>query len=184
MDSVELRQAGVEDADVLLPMVEAFHRHEGIVLDAAARRTAVAALFGENPFGRIWLAFDGELVVGYVAVCFGYTIEFGGRDAFLDELYIKDEYRGRGLGKAVLEAAALGAAKHEVKVLHLEVASKNLRAQQLYASSGFAPLPRFLMSRHLAHDVDVDVDVDAVAGERSSQERDGSARSGAAEIPR
>ncbi|MDA0267014.1 MAG: GNAT family N-acetyltransferase, partial [Cyanobacteria bacterium] len=66
-----------------------------------------------------------------------YSLEFGGRDAFIDEFYLRSDCRGRGLGTDTLaliktEAMALG-----IRALHLEVAHSNLPAQRLYERAQF-----------------------------------------------
>jgi GNAT superfamily N-acetyltransferase len=106
----------------------------------------------EDPtLGRVWLIEDHGSVAGYLALCFGYSIEFGGRDAFVDELYLLESRRGRGLGKAALEAAAREAATLGVVALHLEVGTENAKARKLYESVGFLPREGFaLLSRPTA----------------------------------
>jgi len=133
--------------DQVLNYVRAYHEYEGMHLPDEVRGSAVRALLGESPLGRIWLIGAGEGPVGYVAACFGYSIEFGGRDAFVDELYIVPEHRGRGHGRSALRLVKPEAARLGVRALHLEVARTNDRAQRLYRSLGFAAREKyFLMS--------------------------------------
>ena len=42
------------------------------------------------------------IAVGYLVLTLGYSLEYGGRDAFIDEVYIRSSYRGRGIGTAAL----------------------------------------------------------------------------------
>ena len=70
-------------------------------------------------------------------MCFGWSVEFGGMEGFVDELYIRPGVRGRGVATEVLMALprALGAAG--LKALHLEVSTDNDTAQRLYKRAGF-----------------------------------------------
>ncbi len=112
-----------------------------------ARVAAITPLLGDNTFGRIWLISKSDRIVGYIALCFGYSIEFGGRDAFVDEFFIDETARGQGIGKEVLEAVKIEAQKLGVVALHLEVACTNTRAKKLYSSCGFDARENFnLMS--------------------------------------
>lgn len=134
--------------DTLLPLVRAYHRFENVIMTDAERAVAVAPLLqAESPLGRVWLVRWCGDVAGYGALCFGYSIEFGGRDAFVDELYIAEHARGRGLGSQVLELLKVEAARLGIMALHLEVARSNTGARQLYESWGFRARERyFLMS--------------------------------------
>jgi ribosomal protein S18 acetylase RimI-like enzyme len=90
----------------------------------------------------------GELA-GYVVAAFGFSLEYQGRDAFVDELYVQPAHRGRGLARAALahlerECAALG-----IRALHLEVETGNTRAQALYQSRGFQSKGRRMLSKRL-----------------------------------
>jgi GNAT superfamily N-acetyltransferase len=118
----------------------------------AARSAALAPLLGpDSSLGRIWLVRCAGEVVGYAALTYGYSIEFQGRDAFVDELFLVPQARGRGVGSEVLgrvrkEAIALG-----IVALHLEVARDNGQARRLYERWGFEARERFhMMSCYLA----------------------------------
>ncbi len=67
------------------------------------------------------------------------------RETTVDEFYITPEYRGKGLGKQVLEFITAEARKIEIKVLHLEVARSNKKARKLYAQAGFIAREKYVM---------------------------------------
>ena len=129
----------------LLTLVRGYHEFEGIEMSESARKSALEPLLGSNPFGRVWLIRYSGNVVGYIALCFGYSIEFGGRDAFIDEFYIEEAYRGRGIGSQVLEHVIQEANKLNIKGVHLEVARSNTAAQALYKRAGFTKRDRFFI---------------------------------------
>lgn len=150
---VQLRRAIEADLPELLPHVRALHELERLERTAAEREAALRPLLGDSDKGRIYLLRVGTDTVGYVALGFGYSIEFGGRDAYVDELFLAPAYRGQGIGRRVLqllrsEAVALG-----LHALHLEVARDNEHAQRLYRSAGFELRARYcLMSARLDTD--------------------------------
>ena len=103
--------------------------------------------------GAVWDIRRSGALIGYVALCFGYSIEFGGRDAFIDEFFLVPEARGKGIGGRVLDAVKAEAAAAGVTALHLEVEQDNEVARRLYASHGFRLRDRFhLMSARLGDD--------------------------------
>lgn len=148
--SLALQVATPDDLGTLLPLVRAYHDFEGVGLDDRTRESVIRPLLGESDLGHVYLVREGGEVAGYVVLCFGYSIEFAGRDAFVDELFIAEGRRGRGLGRRVLDLVIEEARQLGVRALHLEVARSNQRARTLYASLGFALREGFhLMSRRL-----------------------------------
>lgn len=147
---VMLERARPGDLDALLPLVRDYHAFEGIELDDAARARGIAGLLDDERAGGVWWIRADGTRVGYLALCVGYSLEFGGRDGFLDEFYLLPEARGRGTGRAALAAALDAARALGIRALHLEVGRDNERARQLYAALGFEARTRFtLMSRGL-----------------------------------
>ena len=135
--STIIKAAAEQDLDLLLPFVRSYHDFEGLDIVESERRAAVSGLLNNTHLGGIWIIFDGAEPCGYMAVCKGYSIEFGGFDAFIDEFFIRPESRGRGIGGAVLQLIKVEARKLGVRALHLEVARSNSQARNLYESNAF-----------------------------------------------
>jgi len=146
--TIALRLATPDDFAEVFPRTRALNDHEGIdvtdeVLEAALRR-----LLGDGSLGGVWLALRDGLVIGYALVAFAYDLEFGGRDAWLTELWIDDAARGSGSGRAVIEALDAELRAHDIRALHLQVRPEN-PAKRLYERAGFATSPRQIMTRRL-----------------------------------
>jgi hypothetical protein len=92
--------------------------------------------------GQFLIAHQGDVAVGLVALSYLWTLERGGRAAWLDELYVAPERRGQGIGAALLAAAIEAAAAAGACAVDLEVGAGHERAARLYQGAGFAPLPR------------------------------------------
>jgi len=99
--------------------------------------------------GRGWVFESAGQSVGYLVVSLSYSLEYGGRDVFVDELFLIPEYRGRGFGSAALSAAENFCRDVGVRALHLEVETDKTGAQALYRRWGFANHRRFLMTKLL-----------------------------------
>ena len=143
--NIYLRVAGESDLDEVLTYVRAYHEFEGIAHPESDAASAVRPLLGQNTLGRVWLICLGSQSIGHIAICFGYSIEFSGRDAVVDEMFILPEHREKGFGKAALALVKSEAALLGVKALHLEVARSNESAQSMYKSAGFFPRERFFV---------------------------------------
>jgi ribosomal protein S18 acetylase RimI-like enzyme len=146
----DLRLATRGDLEALLPLVRAYHEFESVVQTDAERRATLQTLLGDGSLGKVWLIGVGGQVIGYIALCFGYSIEFQGKDAFVDEFFIAESWRGQGIGGAVIDAVCQQARHLGVKGLHLEVDRNNGRAKSLYRAHGFDSREQFhMMSRAL-----------------------------------
>lgn len=144
-----LRLATDADLPALLPRTRALNAHEGIAIDEAALEAALRRLLADPSLGGAWLVECDGTVIGYAIATYGYDLEFGGRDAYLTELWIDDLERGRGAATAalaLLEPALIGAG---VRALHLQVRPDN-PALRLYERVGFVRSPRYIMTRRLA----------------------------------
>jgi ribosomal protein S18 acetylase RimI-like enzyme len=123
-----------------------FFADMGDPLDAAASERAMRQLVGDPSLGRLFIS---EQCDAYLVIGFGFSLEFGGRDAFVDELYVAPEARSRGLGSEALTLAEEACRAAGIRALHLEVAHENHRARALYARSGYYAHERHLMTKRL-----------------------------------
>ena len=144
------RVADSSDADTLVEMMRDFNAHERIAFDEPEVRAALAQLFANASYGLAGLILLGGEVAGYVVITFGFSVEFRGRDALIDELFVKDEFRGRGLGSAALRFAEGVCRERGIRALHLEVDRGNTRAQSVYSRAGFADRGNHLLNKWLS----------------------------------
>jgi diamine N-acetyltransferase len=147
--SIEFKRASVADKETLLPLMADFYAHEKLTFDEAFAARALLGLLKNEIHGQVFLIKVEGKVVGYAVLTFGYSLEFGGVDAFVDELYLCEAYRGQGLGKAALEFLAQTCAALGVRALHLEVERANQRAQAVYRQFGFVDHDRYLLTKWL-----------------------------------
>ena len=141
------RVAEPADADALVEMMRDFNAHERIAFDEREVRAVLAQLFANDSYGLACLILLGGEVAGYVVITFGFSIEFRGRHALIDELFVKDEFRGRGLAAAALRFAEGVCRERGVRALHLEVERRNTVAQSVYRRAGFADHDRYLLTK-------------------------------------
>ena len=102
-----------------------------------AQRRALRMLVRGDAFGHGWLIKFNAVPAGFVIVSLGYSVEYGGRDAFIDELYVRPEFRRRGLGSRAVRFAERFCRGRCVATMHLEVARNNRTAKGIYSRAGF-----------------------------------------------
>ena len=96
--------------------------------------------------GNAWLITIDNEDIGYVVLIRGFSFEHGGLDAFIDELFVKSPFRGKGIGYEALNFVMQEAAKLEINAVHLEVERHNEAGKKIYQKFGFKESPRSMMS--------------------------------------
>lgn len=147
--SVSFRKANAHDDEIILELMREFYAFENLAFDEAAARRALNQILANENFGQIWIIEQSEKIAGYAVLTFGFSLEFHGRDAFVDEIYLRSGFRGAGIGKAALEFLQKQCSQLGVRALHLEVERANENAQAVYRKSGFVEHDRFLMTRRI-----------------------------------
>jgi GNAT superfamily N-acetyltransferase len=117
--------------------------------DELRRRAIFEDFVKEASFGRAWLIFAGEKPAGYVILTLGFSFEYRGRDAYIDELYLEAQLRGRGIGRQTVEFVEEAARGLGVNAIHLEASQANATAIELYRRAGFVDHDRRLMTKWL-----------------------------------
>jgi diamine N-acetyltransferase len=147
MIDLNFKLATTDGIETLLAMMRGLYSHDGLAFDEAVARRALLGLIGDDKLGRVFLILLANEIIGYAVLTFGYSLEFHGRDAFVDEIYLRDEYRGQGIGKRALEFLAGVCKENGVSALHLEVERGNAHAQAVYRKFGFKDHDRYLMTK-------------------------------------
>jgi len=149
--SVGFRPAAEADVPAILGLMAGLYREDGEVrLDPEAAERALRQLLALPDAGAVWLAEVGGEAVGYLALTWGFSLEYHGRDAFIDELYVAPAHRGRGIGREAIEVADAACRSRGIRALHLELERANVRAEALYRRAGFLDQDRRLLTRRLA----------------------------------
>jgi ribosomal protein S18 acetylase RimI-like enzyme len=143
--SAALHLAKPEDLTKLCDMVAAFHAEEGLKSTEDSRRAAIAPLLEGIPHGAAYLIGPVRSPIGYVIVTFGWSIEFGGMDGFIDEIFVRPTIRKRGIASEVLNNLPKALANAGLKALHLEVDRQNEATQRLYTRAGFKGRERYVL---------------------------------------
>jgi ribosomal protein S18 acetylase RimI-like enzyme len=143
-----LRTAQERDHAALLDLMAEFNRAERIAMRRETTGPALHKLLADESLGKI-LVLEDDGLVGYAVVTWGFDLEFGGRDAFLTEIFVRPEARRIGQGRKLLEGVMTAAKAAGAHAIHLGVYPDNQGALSLYRAAGFSRLPRDFYSRSL-----------------------------------
>jgi GNAT superfamily N-acetyltransferase len=132
------REAVAADHGRVVELLAAQLGEHSLAPARTALEAAAAALIGEPRLGRIFVAEIGGRIVGLAAMSWSFSLEHGGRAAWLDELYVVPDERGRGVGAALLEAARAAATAGGALAMDLEIEAGHERVASLYERHGFS----------------------------------------------
>jgi GNAT superfamily N-acetyltransferase len=141
--------ADASDVEPLIELMREFYACEHLEFEEGTARSALEQILRDRRFGVVHLIRVDGAAAGYLVLTFGFSLEFGGRDALVDELYLREDFRGHGLGKASLELAGAVCREEGISALHLEVDRVNTRAQAVYRQAGFRDHDRYLLTKRL-----------------------------------
>ena len=139
------RRAGPEDLAHLLDLCREFCAVDGHAFDEPTYRSALLPLLTDDDHGFV-LVGDGA----YAVVTWGWSLESRGRDALLDEIYVRE--RGIGIGSALLGIAVATARSAGARRVFLETERGNEAARRFYAGAGFVTEDSVWMSLDLDGD--------------------------------
>ena len=97
-----------------------------------------------SPYVEGYVIEDSNNIQGYMMIAKSYSTEFGKPCIWIEDIYIKDDCRGMGLGSAFIEFIT---AKYTDCIFRLEVEEENERAVGLYKKCGFTVLPYMEMKK-------------------------------------
>ncbi len=151
MLNLRFREASSHDEGLLIPMMRNLAEQEPgkIEFNETAARAAFRQFLSLPNFGRVWLLHEDAALVGYIILTVGFSFEFRGHDAFIDELFIVASHRRRGYGRQAVAFVEQQARKMGINAIHLEVDDGNDPAFELYRRAGYMDHDRFLMTKWL-----------------------------------
>jgi GNAT superfamily N-acetyltransferase len=146
-----MRRASQDDLPVLVGLMAEFYAEGGYALDHKRAATAFAALLDDDRLGYVWIIEEEHQDVGHLVLTLKYAMEYGGLVACLDDLYVKPDWRNRGLSTAALAEVCRFCQGTGIRAVTVEVSHNNGPAQKVYRRQGFAePADRQLLTLPLA----------------------------------
>lgn len=127
-----IRRADRADLPTLIELHRSFCAIDRHPFSEPRVRRAFDGLVDDDTHGVVWIIDDP---LAYAALTWGWSIEAGGSEAVLDEIFVSE--RGRGVGSALIEHLVTDARRRGVARIFLETESHNERVRGLYARHGF-----------------------------------------------
>lgn len=136
------------DADKphVMEMMRVFYASPAVLSNGSEQifESDINACIGDNPYLEGYIIEGDDGILGYAMLAKSFSTEFGKRCIWIEDLYIKELYRGAGIGQDFFRFVTQ---KYSDCIFRLEVEPENERAIHVYEKSGFTVLPYMEMKR-------------------------------------
>ena len=145
MQHSAIERATLDDLDPLLELIREFYELDRHPYDLQRLHNCLPPLLDSDKHGVVWkMTSPAE---GYAVVTWSYSLESGGREALIDEIYVR--VRGAGLGARLLTHILDDCRDRGILRVFLETEAHNARVRQFYGRAGFAEDDSIWMSKWL-----------------------------------
>ena len=144
--SVSFERAESADLPTLMRFMQDFHEFDHTTpFDSEPARNSMETIVANESVGRVWLIKIQDENIGYIVLTLHYRLESRGISASMDELFIREENRGMGIGRLAMNFLKDTCRELGVVTIQLEVKNDNPEAAALYEKAGFEKLDRAFM---------------------------------------
>lgn len=138
--ALSIRKMLKADKECIVSMMRVFYASPAVHSDGSEEifSADVDACTGDSPYAQGFVfESDGE-VAGYGMLAFGFSTEYGKRCTWIEDIYVREEFRGAGIATAFLKFVK---GEFPDNLLRLEVDAENVPAIRVYERAGFRGLP-------------------------------------------
>jgi GNAT superfamily N-acetyltransferase len=146
--TLQIRAGAPRDLPIILELIQELAEYERAPQEVVATEPQLReVLFGERPSAEVVMAFEGETAVGFAVFFHNFSTWLGRRGLYLEDLFVRPEFRGRGYGRALLVHLASLAHERDCGRMEWSVLDWNEPAIQFYRKLGAAPKDEWTVYR-------------------------------------
>lgn len=147
---ITIRAMAAQDKNCVLEMMQVFYASPAVHSNGSEEifLIDIENCVCKNPYLEGYIFEHSGNIQGYAMVAKSFSTEFGKPCIWIEDLYIKDEYRGLGIGRRFMEYIT---DKYPACIFRLEVEKENGRAVRLYEKCGFTVLPYMEMKKEISN---------------------------------
>ncbi|MBQ7765885.1 MAG: GNAT family N-acetyltransferase [Lachnospiraceae bacterium] len=140
MDQFTIRQANINDVSTILSFIKALAEYEDMSDQVVATEELLKEWLFEKKKAQVLLAIEGDVAVGIALYFYNFSTFLGRAGIYLEDLFVKKEYRGKGYGKALLKKLARIAVEEGCGRLEWSCLDWNQPSIDFYLSLGAIPM--------------------------------------------
>ena len=142
----KIRLIEEKDRQQILEMMRIFYASDAVFSNGSEEifNTDISNCINDNPYLEGYVFESGDAIHGYAMLAKSFSTEFGKPCIWVEDIYIKDEYRGSGIGSSFFHFIE---EKYPHSLFRLEVEAENERAVAVYKKCGYDVLPYMEMKK-------------------------------------
>jgi GNAT superfamily N-acetyltransferase len=145
-----IRSAQLTDVDMLATMMIEVYAEANFPLNRAAAQRSFEQLIRSPQWGGVWILECEATPAGLIVLTVMYAMEYGGLRGFVDDFYVRPQFRKRGLGAQALATVRAHCLTRGIRALFVQTGPDNAVAQRVYKRAGFADTGHVLFVQPLA----------------------------------
>ena len=145
-ENIKIRHIKDEDAEAVIAMMRVFYASPAVLSNGSEEIfiNDIENCINDSPYLEGYIFEDSKKIQGYAMIAKSFSTEFGKPCIWIEDLYIKNEYRGLGIGSMFLDFVK---EKYADSIIRLEVEEENEKAIRVYKKCGFEVLPYMEMKK-------------------------------------
>ena len=146
--NTNIRQMTESDRAAVVDMMRTFYHSPAVFTNGSEEiyNNDVTACVGDSPYAEGFIFESEKEILGYGMIAKSFSTEFGKPCIWIEDLYLKEEYRGEGIGSSFFTYLE---EKFPNTIMRLEVEEENARAVAVYKKNGYDTLPYMEMKKEV-----------------------------------
>ena len=148
INTIHIEPATERDVPIILEMIQGLAVYEKLAHECTATEEKLReSLFGAHPAAEVLIAYAGDEPAGFALFFHNYSTFLAQRGLYLEDLFVKTEFRGRGIGRVLLQRLAAIALQRGCGRFEWTVLDWNEPAIGFYRKLGAIPLDDWTVFR-------------------------------------
>ena len=147
MGNILIRYATEKDTRLILNFIKELAEYEKMLNEVVATEELLKEWLFEKKSAEVIFALEGEVEVGFALFFHNFSTFLGRAGLYLEDLYVKPEYRGKGYGKGLLRTLAQIAVERGCGRFEWSCLDWNKPSIDFYKSLGAEPMEDWTVYR-------------------------------------
>lgn len=145
--NIYIRPIALRDKHCVVEMMRVFYASPAVLSNGTEDifSNDVDACISDDPYLEGYVFEEFNEILGYAMVSKGFSTEWGKHLLWVEDIYVKEEFRGKGIGKRFFSFLSQ---KYPNHVVRLEAEKENEKAIKMYKKNGFEVLPYLQMVKN------------------------------------
>lgn len=146
--NMKIRKMTESDRVAVVEMMRTFYHSPAVWTNGSEEiyNNDITACVSDNPYAEGFIFEEETKILGYGMIAKSFSTEFGKLCIWIEDLYLKEEYRGKGIGSSFF---AYLEKEYPNTIMRLEVEEDNTRAVAVYRKNGYEELPYMEMKKEI-----------------------------------